>query len=207
MYKYIFALLISAAPLLSFAQDQQEEHDHGCPVSRSERIVCGKMMCDFGLIMGEYPSECFGYERDFALLRARLRPFERLPRCYKRDENCNRAGRAGRETMDVTYCMDNADTQNDREICLNAITEAEENYCENLDDDIERRACEEIKSNGRLTDEFCDKTAIDEAGIRISRRNRRPGLLPTNPYWFRLSVEDRALYEQYFSECMALDAN
>lgn len=212
MYKLIFALLIGATPIFGFSQDtnQDKEYDHGCPISYAEKVVCGKMMCDFGLMMGEYPDRCYDYEAKLLGLKSKLLPWEKLPRCYKRDENCNKSGRAGKDSMDVSYCMENTESKNDRESCLSAINQTDENYCSTLKGDIERRACEEIKISGRLTEEYCDKMAMGVADIRKSnlwsRWERWDGVITKSQYWLTIPEEKKSIYLQSFEECMSLNA-
>lgn len=195
------------SPVLTETQQRaaHEAKNHGCPVSEGEEIVCGNIMCDFGALFGEWPDKCWDYKAKLTILKAKLKPWEKLPRCYKRDENCNRAGRAGKEQLDSSYCMDNAETEQDKEICLGAMTETDENYCGSLKNDMERRACEELKTTGKLSEEFCNDLAQEKAGIKFEFRLWGRTHVRTQE-WDNLSEQQQAIYTQAFNECMALNA-
>ena len=183
-----------------------EAKNHGCPVSEAEEVVCGNIMCDFGLLMGEYPDRCWDYKAKLIVLKAKLLPWEKLPRCFKRDENCNKTGRAGKEQMDTSYCMDNTDNKNDTELCLGAMRETDASYCGSLGSEVERNACNEIKRTGKLTEEFCTNQAIEKAGIRRQITWRYGITITRTLEWDNLPAATQALYNQVFDECMSLSA-
>lgn len=216
MNKFILVIASSLLSFACFAEEQvldakqqqaaRDAENHGCPVSEAEEVVCGNIMCDFGLLMGEYPDRCWDYKAKLLVLKAKLLPWEKLPRCFKRDENCKKTGRAGKEQMDSTYCMDNADSKNDKEICLGAMRETESDYCSSLGSEVERRACDEIKISGKLTEEYCDNMALEKTGIRHQISWRWGIVLTRTTEWIDLPQENKDLYNQVFQECMSLSA-
>lgn len=100
MLKKIILCAALAAPSFAVANN----NPNGCPVPSDEKLVCAVVMCDFGLIMGEWSSECTQYKRDFAIYLATLGPFDRPPKCKMRDENCNKTGKAKKAAVDEKFC-------------------------------------------------------------------------------------------------------
>ena len=95
---------IIATGLIAFSSAVYAVDPEGCHVPSAEKLVCAVVICDFGLIMGEWSSECTEYKKDFAFYLATLGPFDKPPKCKMRDENCNKVGTARKASLDISKC-------------------------------------------------------------------------------------------------------
>lgn len=113
--KCISSLIFAALSSSALAADP-----NGCPVPSAEKLVCAVVMCDFGLVMGEWSSECTEYKKDFAIYLATLGPFDKPPRCKMRDENCKKVGTAKKASLDASKC-DELETVEAQTACKAAV--------------------------------------------------------------------------------------
>lgn len=97
------------------------DHPDGCPVGRAEKIVCAAVMCDFGLIMGEWPSECNQVKVDLAVYLATLGFWDKPARCFNRDQDCKKDGKAKKANATPAMCAEAGVTQNqcERGVAIN----------------------------------------------------------------------------------------
>jgi len=133
-------------------QAHQDANDNGCDSSKKENIVCANIMCDFGLIMGEWPSECTDYKLKLAIEKAKLPPWKKLPKCFMKDTSCKKSGRARKSEVTRENC-DDLPTASERHGCrlsleLDEQEGAEEYLTDNgadadVLDDVEFREVEE----------------------------------------------------------------
>lgn len=131
-------------------QAKNDAEKNGCKQNRFEKVVCANIMCDFGLIMGEWPGECTDYKLKLIEEMAKLMPWEDPPNCIRRDKDCNNKGKAGKAEADEDFCNQMADLS-ERHQCLMA-----------LDMSNERGATEYIERNGGSTDGIEDIEFVDE---------------------------------------------
>ncbi|MBU0801486.1 MAG: hypothetical protein KKA05_10870 [Alphaproteobacteria bacterium] len=94
-------------------------HPDGCPIGRSEEIVCAAVMCDFGLLKGESPSECDQVKIDLAVYLASLGFWDKPAKCYNRDQNCNKKGKAKKQ-VSAQSCQDSISGDMDSQ-CLRGV--------------------------------------------------------------------------------------
>lgn len=160
MRRLFFTLLLTLAASPSFASQ-------GCPMSSDEKLVCSVILCNpIGLMISDSRSECLKVNRDFAIYLATLGFWDKPPKCYARDEYCNRTGRASTAQMSPEYCVDAGDAGR-QNACMTALRASGAGYCDQFRNQRERQACESIQSSGQLTSEYCDELI----------RNRRWGRL------------------------------
>lgn len=118
----MFKKLLFGCVLLSLLQVNLAsafDHPDGCPVSRSEKIVCAMVMCDFGQAMGEWPSECNDVKIDFAIYMASLGFWDKPAKCFKRDKDCNKKGKAKNQVA-AQSCQDTISGEYDNN-CLRGV--------------------------------------------------------------------------------------
>lgn len=109
--KLLFGCVLVSLTQINFASAL--DHPLGCPVGKDEKIVCSAIMCDFGLVMGEWPSECNKVKADLAVYLTTLGFLKKKPaRCYNRDENCIKDGTAKRAIATPAMCSEAGLTQN-----------------------------------------------------------------------------------------------
>lgn len=206
----LFSLVLCAVQMNVQAQPISQNQlrnaiGNGCSISRKEEIVCANIMCDFGIIFQEFPDECWDYKAKLAILKARTPPWKSLPRCIKRDKNCRSEGRANKQLFDPTYCFkDSIGSRNDQELCLGALRQTEPNYCSKLGNGMERRACEEVKSRGRLSDEYCHNQAKSRSGLSHVGWWVGNFPLPQSTAWDELEPEQQERYNREFQSCISL---
>lgn len=109
MKKFLFFLLLFSTS--AFATDFEKEADnqvkaHSCPMKSDERLICANVMCDFGLIMGEWSSECTQYKKDLAIYLATLGFWDKPPKCWGRDSGCKKDGKIKKNTVATSVCED-----------------------------------------------------------------------------------------------------
>ncbi len=101
-------------------QAKQDAKNNGCSQSRNEKIVCANIMCDFGLLLGEWPSECLDYKLKLAEAIAKTPPWKSLPSCFFVDSSCKKSGKASDTKADEDYCNKLSDLA-ERHQCLMAL--------------------------------------------------------------------------------------
>jgi len=121
--KNIFLLLLFfsiGANAADFESDaKQKSKDHSCPMKSDEKLICANVMCDFGLIMGEWSDECKQYKKDLAIYLATLGFWDKPPKCFARDSTCKKDGKVKKNTVATTVCEDEAG--NIDENCLKGV--------------------------------------------------------------------------------------
>lgn len=95
----------------------ENAQNNNCGTSKKEDIVCANIMCDFGALMGEWPSECTDYKLKLAVEKAKLPPFKKMPKCFMRDKSCARGGRANKNAINEDTCNSMA-LASERHACL-----------------------------------------------------------------------------------------
>lgn len=125
-------------------QAHEDANKNSCNKGRDEKIVCANIMCDFGLIMGEWPGECTDYKLKLAEVVAKTPPWKSLPKCFFVNKSCKNSGRAKEAKADEEYCNQMSDLA-ERHQCLLA-----------LDMTNERGATDYIERNGGSTDGISD---------------------------------------------------
>ena len=118
MKKTIFLILSVLFCTSVIATDDQDARnfidDNSCEMSNKEVSVCAVIVCDFGLLFGEWSSECTDHK--WKLIRWASNPFSSLPKCFDRDSNCERNG-AGRSAEISQDDCDLMHTDIERETC------------------------------------------------------------------------------------------
>lgn len=114
-----------AIPVTAIAADYDLEakkaaKNNGCPMKNDEELVCAVIMCDFGALMGEYPSECHKVKLDFAVYLATLGFWDKPPKCFMRDSSCKKNGKASKKTQSPSMCDDPVTGKPD-EACLKGL--------------------------------------------------------------------------------------
>lgn len=90
--------------MLSVTSFTQAASTAGCPLPSDEKLVCAVVMCDFGLVFGEWSPECTQYKKDFAVYLATLGFWDKPPKCKLRDEKCAKVGNASKPKADASTC-------------------------------------------------------------------------------------------------------
>ena len=111
---FFISFLVSVTPVTLASPEG------GCPIKSDEKLVCAVVMCDFGLIMGEWSSECTQHKKDFAIYLATLGFWDKPPKCMMRDENCNKDGKAKKAELSPKDC-EKFDTEIQQKACLDGI--------------------------------------------------------------------------------------
>jgi len=100
-------LLFMLAVLVSLpASAGSPSASSGCPMSNAEELIRANVVCDIGLIAGEWSSECQQYKIDLAVYLATLGFWDKPPKCWQRDMSCNKTGKAKKSTVATSYCTD-----------------------------------------------------------------------------------------------------
>lgn len=136
-------------------QANSDAEKNGCDQNSFEKIVCANIMCDFGLIKGEWPGECTDYKLKLAKKMLTLMPWEDPPNCIKRDKDCNDAGKANKSTADENYCNQMSNLS-ERHKCLMA-----------LDMNNKKGATEYVERNGGDASILNDVEFIDAEPAEI----------------------------------------
>lgn len=100
-------------------QASRDSENNSCKKSKKEKLVCANMMCDFGILYGEWSHECQDIKVDFLVAKATLPPWKSLPTCLMVDKNCNGRGKARKAEVDENFCH-NMPTLSERHQCLMA---------------------------------------------------------------------------------------
>jgi hypothetical protein len=135
---------MAAIPIASFAVDYELEaksavKKNSCPMKNDEELVCAVIMCDFGALMGEYPSECHKVKLDFAVYLATLGFWDKPPKCFMRDSECNKNGKASKKTQSSSLC-ENPATGKPDEACLKGLNVYNMD-CDEFEDKKQRDQC------------------------------------------------------------------
>lgn len=180
-YSLVFFLAILSSDVFA------DPLDNACPVRRGERLACSVLLCNpIGLAIAESRSECLQVNIDFAVYMATAGFLRSRPRCYSRDQNCNRTGRASTAEMGPEYCV-GAGSTDKQQACMAALGAAPEGYCNNFTG-YEREACISVQTTGRFSENYCIHLATE----------RRSGA------WALLNNIDRELNEERYEDCMEL---
>lgn len=99
---------------------REDAENNSCKKGGTEKVVCANIMCDFGLILGEWSSECTDYKLKLAEAIATTPPWESLPSCILVDKSCKESGKAEKANADEDYCNKMADLS-ERHQCLMAL--------------------------------------------------------------------------------------
>lgn len=75
-----------------------------CAMDYKEKVVCANVLCDFGLIRGEWSDECTDWKVELAIESAKLPPWKSMPQCIKRKSNCAGDGPATKEETSKADC-------------------------------------------------------------------------------------------------------
>lgn len=137
-------------------QAVDDAEKNSCDQGRHERIVCANIMCGFGAGMGEWPSECTDYKRLLIEVLATYPPWKSPPKCFMRDKDCNKSGRAKEADADEEFCMSMSDNK-ERHQCMMAL---ETTTQEGAEDYVQRNGG---YSEGLEDIEFIEKDPVDVA--------------------------------------------
>ncbi len=128
---------------------REDAKNNSCKKGGKEKVVCANIMCDFGLILGEWSSECTDYKLKLAEAIATTPPWKSLPSCILVDKSCKKSGKAKKADADEDYCNKMADLS-ERHQCLMA-----------LDMTNKKGATEFIERNGGNSDDVNGISFID----------------------------------------------
>lgn len=101
----LFSFSTLADPQIS-NEIKNDIHSHECPIPSAEKLVCAVIMCDFGLVLGQWSSDCTQYKKSFAIYLATLGFWSKPPSCKGRDQNCNSTGKASKAAPPANICDD-----------------------------------------------------------------------------------------------------
>ena len=102
------------------AQASRDASINSCNKSSKENVICANIMCDFGLLLGEWSDECTDWKLKLALLKASTPPWKSLPRCVTVDSSCKNQGLGHASSLDEAQCLKFSDIEK-RHTCLLAL--------------------------------------------------------------------------------------
>lgn len=136
---FTFSLLLSVSTFAT-EQDLRKESakTHECKISSPEKLVCAVTMCNFGTLFGEWSSDCTMYTEQFAVYLATLGFWSKPPKCFGRDQNCNKTGKAQKATPPQGVCANLSGEEKTK--CENGVRIANSS-CDELGDTSAQSNC------------------------------------------------------------------
>lgn len=151
-------------------QASSDARKNSCNKSSKENTVCANIMCDFGLLLGEWSSECTDWKKKLILLKAKTPPWKSLPNCVMVDENCNREGRASKKSADKDFCNEIEDLEK-RHTCLLALEVDEKDQAADyiVRNGVDETALEQIAFDETESSELANNFLIASVDPRFAR--------------------------------------
>ena len=95
--------------------------NQGCPIGSKEKLVCEVIMCNpLGFMSDESREKCHKINLKFAAYLATLGPFQKPPKCYKRNQSCQKIGVMTNALINPEYC-DGLATPAEQDACNEAL--------------------------------------------------------------------------------------